>query len=239
MDRRKGFTLIELLVVISIIALLLSILMPALGKVKAQAKQIACSAGNLQTLALSNTIYAAELDGTYMSFSSPLGVPWVGNVYFRSIYESEEFGWYNEGEHRCPADPRTGQQGTGSYGYNAVPNRYPSGGPWYYKNDRITTPSSKLMFMCSVSWSVQYYHPAQHEDHWEIYGDTMPESLWYPYAYMPAFRHSNKTNIAYFDGHVSSVDQEDVYILEDPPNWDAWDQPRMDSLWLADPSHRR
>lgn len=43
-SRKKGFTLIELLVVISIIALLLSILMPALTKVKEQARAVICRA---------------------------------------------------------------------------------------------------------------------------------------------------------------------------------------------------
>lgn len=58
---KRAFTLIELLVVISIIALLLAILMPALGKVKEKAKSIVCRS-NLKQLATALTLYSMDND---------------------------------------------------------------------------------------------------------------------------------------------------------------------------------
>lgn len=64
MNSKKGFTLMELLVVISIIALLLSILLPALTKVKKIARRTVCSS-NFRQIGLINQTYASD-HGTYL-----------------------------------------------------------------------------------------------------------------------------------------------------------------------------
>lgn len=62
--KKKGFTLIELLVVISIIALLLAILMPALSKVKKLADRLMCGT-NLKGLGLALHTYATDYEDDF------------------------------------------------------------------------------------------------------------------------------------------------------------------------------
>ncbi len=61
-SRKLGFTLIELLVVVAIIALLISILIPALAQIRQSAKPSVCSS-NLGQLGLAITVYADQNRG--------------------------------------------------------------------------------------------------------------------------------------------------------------------------------
>ncbi len=89
--RNKAFTLIELLVVIAIIALLMAILIPVLGKARAQGKDIVCR-NNLRQVGIGANLYAEDWDlyiprgsaGTiawYVLFMPFLAQKPVGNDY--------------------------------------------------------------------------------------------------------------------------------------------------------------
>jgi len=63
--KRRAFTLIELLVVISIIALLMGVMMPALGKAKKKAQGVVCGS-NLKQISIGMLNYLQDNKDTFM-----------------------------------------------------------------------------------------------------------------------------------------------------------------------------
>ncbi|MBN2137247.1 MAG: type II secretion system protein [Sedimentisphaerales bacterium] len=103
---RDGFTLVELIVVIAIIALLMSILMPALARVKKQAQDIACRS-NLRQVGLIIYMYLQEADfrmpnnGVRVGYAGDPRPTWLSgsasNGFFWRDYVTKDFiKWYED-----------------------------------------------------------------------------------------------------------------------------------------------
>lgn len=100
-EKQKGFTLIELLVVISIIALLLSILMPSLGKVKESAQRVICKNHQYQQC-LGTILYSNDNKSLVPNTS---GGWWLWDTSFYATNQLSQYAGFDDTEtFFCPSN---------------------------------------------------------------------------------------------------------------------------------------
>jgi len=229
---RKGFTLIELLVVIGIIAVLISMLLPALGRARESANAVSC-ASNLRQMGIAMGMYISANKGWAPSARSDDG---GGDYWCEFLAEYLEAGFKNvlgaqepkkTGVFKCPSytllPPPNDYFGFG-YGFNLYLTFVPTfvgnaaGGDCFFKANQLK-PTNYLIGDTDI-WpgnGTIYMYPAVF---------TGP-----PYCNVST-RHSSsklakgkgKGNMLFIDGHVGLVSPLESYRLNGVVNTPGWEQ---------------
>lgn len=228
--RSKGFTLIELLVVISVVAVLMAILLPALGGARQQGKAVMCLS-NLRQLAVASQVYINNNDGYYpiaymYKFTDSVFICYAWD--FTSIKNWDTLEqrvipgllWQSntiEKIQQCPSfkgganwfsDPYTG------YNYNTSYIGHGQG-------ESIVVPAMAVMVkrpsQCALFGDGQYADGANKfmRAPWPSEGDA---GFFGRAAGTQGYRHRGRTNVAYCDGSTRGVDE--CYKETDPSEVD-------------------
>ena len=176
---QNAFTLIELLVVVAIIAILASMLLPALAGAKVSARKVLCMS-NQKQIALATQMYGDDFEGNFPKATGQDHTEWIKAMiragYFSSLKIFKDPS-ESEGPHdftelrtvRMRMEDRTTEEFVASYGINER-----LAGPAGIKMPKFQTvqePTSIFFFGCST------YFIAPDWDHERVYNAGGPHPI--------------------------------------------------------------
>ena len=243
MKHSNGFTLIELLVVLAVIALLMSILMPALRTVKEKARSIVCRS-NLKQWGIAYNIYVATNDNKWPTTNWETdNESWMEML--RKSYGDVSELLFCPSANKVPSDTDPYDTGTwtfgeknkawkminglsskpieiGSYGENPyvriqlLSETYGGAANLYWRGDGGASASNIPVVMDSRWFNMLPIWSAADP----LRSDGQPADMaWFDVGIAVMRRHGKGINALFLDASVDGVDAEDMWSLRWNTEW--------------------
>ncbi|MFG0249174.1 MAG: type II secretion system protein [Phycisphaeraceae bacterium JB051] len=221
MARKHAFTLIELLVVISIIAMLISILLPALGQAREAARRAECLA-RIKTLVFVNYTYAQDHKQTWVNYDMGSARSWVrtwvdrrympdANAGMPSQSTYWHFKWNVCPSHSTNANGKNSDGAPDMLAYNEYFG-WLHGNPAYLKDykwvrvDQVVRPGKTAMFADGNAYNTDG-------------GNTVRAHYYRGATWVQMTKHNGAGNYGFADGHAQAVDAataSNLFAAPDP-----------------------